>query len=222
MGIPAPIVEEGTPPPTPIAGIQLPRTPTPEETRIRLAQHEQKLNELVAATERVWGARDVDQRLDRIEKKLDGWAQTAIRNDEMIRSNLWPGVQKNTARTDELAERLAAAEQIALTLDRVAEKLDGFAGRLGAIETEQQLAAQRAESHEERDTKVAELVERIDGRVSALEQRNATEDATARVRRQTVAKIRPWWWSSKGVAAVVAAVATAITTIIAATSGGCT
>lgn len=218
MGIPAPVIEEGTPPPTRIP-IAISRTPTPDETREQLAQHARKLNELVDATERMWGARDIDKQLDRIETKLDGWAQTATRNDQMIKDVIWPGLQGNIARADELRERIVAAEQLTDTLRAVALKLDGFTDQLGEIKTEQRLAAERAEAHEATDARIYEAVEQLQADVGELKTARAVADSTAKIRR--AANVRPWWFSSKGVVAVAAGIAAAIGTIIAAASGGC-
>lgn len=190
------IAHEPTPPP-----VKLPRTPTPDDVR-------DKLNELTEAVGRVWDARNVCDRLDKIETKLDGWAQTATRNDELVNKVLWPRTQAEMARNDELSQRLSAAERVADSLDRVSLKLDGFADRIGKVEhatssLASDLAATTAQS---RDT--AARVSHNTTRIEKLEKRRAADTRELDMHRAS----QKWWrrHAGKALVGVLVAIGSAV------------
>jgi hypothetical protein len=209
--IPRVVAEDPTPPPQriPIAG----RTPTPDDVR-------EKLNELTDAVGRVWGVRDVDKRLDRMQDELGQNTRSTVRMEAVVDQMVLPALKEQMAKLDTCLHHLAASSHIAASVVQLGQKLDAFGGRFAAIEKAQGEAAIRFEEHDARDEQIAARVAHIEQDVGELKQARTVADTTAKVKKQT--GIRPWWFSSKGVAAVAVAIAGAIATVIAATQGGCT
>ncbi len=213
-GAPAHAIDDDkTPPPArlpilPAVG----RTPTPDEVR-RL---ETKVNELVDATARTWGARDVDKRLDRMQDDLADNTRSTIRMEALLDGLLGPLVKEQQAKLDMCMHHIAASSHQATAIISLGSKLDTVADRLSSIEVVQRAAAERFDAHDARDREFYALASHQGQRISALEQRQTVTDATAKIRR--MASRRAWWFSAKGVGVVAAALAAAVATVIAAAS----
>lgn len=219
-GIPVAVTrEDPTPPPQQMPA--LPRTVTGDnKLDVRLDTIEQQTRELTDAMADVWGARDVDKRLDRMRDDLAQNTRSTVRMEAVLGELVVPTIKETMAKLDTCMHHLAASSHLAATVATIVEKLDGHGGRFGSIEQAQATAAVRFDEHDKRDQEMAAAVNLIRADVDELKQARAVDDNTNKVTKM-VAKQRSWWFSAKGVSTVIAAVVAGVVAIIAATQGGC-
>lgn len=162
----------------------------------------------------------LDRHFERLDGRMDRHAERTTRA-ELLADDAQDAAKSLAPRLDTILTQLGDVKRLADGVERISARFEVHDKRLGAVETEQQLAKARFEDHDKRDKGIEATVHRIEKRVGELETANTVEDATAKVKKQ-VAKLRPWWLSGKGMATVIAAIAAAVATIYAAASaGGC-
>jgi hypothetical protein len=185
----------------------------------RLAELRDGLEAQARATARVWGARHDETRLDRMEARLD----RAIPNLERAVTSLdhWvPQLQSVMGQTSRMwEEHMSTSHKLKTFLeiewpraqkaiDGLTRTLDDAIGRLGRVEHGQQETTRNHGLMAADLRSVQGVVNSIDVRVTALEQRNRDADNQAKGGDLVVAKATKWASALKGVigAAIVAVV----------------
>lgn len=210
------VSEEPTPPP--IDAPPAPRTATVDRIDIEMRELRQRHNELAEAT---WSVRHlpetiakVDRTVEKIDGRLDGLAERVVRAEDKGEA-AWNHSKEIMPKLDIILGKLGDVGRLAEGVDKANASIEAQNERLTAVETEQQLAAQRFEAHDQRDKEIEATVGRIERDVAALQTARAIEDQTARIQKR-IAKARSWWFSAKGVSTVIAAIAAAAVAITAA------
>lgn len=175
------IDEEVTPPPT-----RLP-SPTPDDGRFD--RIERKVNELVDATSRTWGARDVDQRISRLETELKDNTRSTVRMEAVLGELVVPTIKEQMAKLDTCLHHIAASTHLAASVVVLGNKIDGHGARFDGIEKEQAIAAERFDAHDKRDEEIHEVAKDAVRRIVLVEKRLSIADTTAKIRKA----ILPWW-----------------------------
>jgi hypothetical protein len=206
------IEEEVTPPPTRLPSL-VGRTPTPDDGRFD--RIERKVNELVDATGRTWGARDVDQRIGKIELELNDNTKSTIRMEAVLGELVVPTIKEQMAKLDTCLHHIASSSHLAASVVAIGSKLDGIGARFDGIEKKQAIAAEKFEAHDARDGEIHEVAKDAVRRITLVEKRLAIHDTTAKIRKA----IMPWW-KADWVKAIGLAVAAAITAATAYYLGG--
>ena len=206
------IEDEVTPPPTRLPSL-VGRTPTPDDGRFD--RIERKVNELVDATSRTWGARDVDQRIDRLEKELKDNTRSTVRMEAVLGEMVVPHVKEQMAKLDTCLHHIASSSHLAAAVVVLGTKIDSHGARFDGIEKEQAIAAEKFDAHDQRDEEIHEVAKDAVRRIVLVEKRLAISDTTAKIRKA----ILPWW-RADWVKAIGLAVAAAITAATAYYLGG--
>ena len=206
------IEDEVTPPPTRLPSL-VGRTPTPDDGRFD--RIERKVNELVDATGRTWGARDVDQRISRLETELKDNTKSTVRMEAVLGELVVPTIKEQMAKLDTCLHHIASSSHLAANVVALGTKLDGIGKRFDGIEKEQAIASEKFDAHDARDLEIHALARDNATRLATVEKRLAIADSTARIRKA----IMPWW-RADWVKAIGLAVAAAITAATAYYLGG--
>ena len=210
------ITEEPTPPPIDAPPPPPPgRTPTPDRIDAELRELRKSHNQLAEAT---WSVRHLpgqvdkmDRTLEKIDERLDRFAERVVRAEDEGH-NAWDAAKQTMPKLDAILTQLGEVKRLADGVERTSASIEAQNKRLTAVETEQQLAAQRFEAHDQRDKEIEATVGRIEKDVAALKTAREVDGETAKVKKQ-VASLRPWWRSPKGMTTVIAGVAAAFGTI---------
>jgi chromosome segregation ATPase len=221
------VIEDPTPPPRPRPVVPLSRTPSPDEVRLALAAHQAQIEEHREAFARLWPARDITDRLGRLDRTLeklderfDRYAERVVRA-EHAGDAAWDAVKDLGPQLMQVVAIGGDVKRMAESMDRVSARFDVLDRRLSGVETEQQLAAQKFEAHDQRDQKMEQALGRVEIRVGAVEHQLAIADNTAKVvKHRDGAIVRLWLPVTKGIGAVLVAIAAAIGVVYAA-GGGC-
>lgn len=111
--------EESTPPPQ--------EPPRPDDLHERLDALDAAVREAISGVTRVWGARDLGERIDQVDEKLGAVAKSANQTEALVREYLGPQLQHWRAVTDGIAQQLpqllASTEALAITLRNLDDRL---------------------------------------------------------------------------------------------------
>ncbi len=239
-GVPIAVtVEEPTPPPQPMPVLSRVTTHDQKFTVI-----EQQLARVTEGLGDVWEARHTKQRFDKIDHtleklddRLDKYAERVV-TAEHAGSAAWSAVKDLGPKLDAIHKGLGETSRLADGVERIVARMDEHSNRLGSIEGEQKLAAERAKVHDDRVSQVASMTEENAAKIAqtaaeivALKQTHAlatnteavtkkvTSEVTARTKR--AAARRAWWFSAKGISTVFGSIVALVTGIAIAITQAC-
>jgi len=111
--------EESTPPPQ--------EPPRPVDLLERLDVLDAAVRDAIGGVARVWGARDLGERIDQVDEKLGAVAKSANQTEALVREYLGPQLQHWRAVTDGIAQQLpqllTSTEALGITMRNLDDRL---------------------------------------------------------------------------------------------------
>jgi len=210
--VPVHIDPEATPPPQ-----EPPKPETiegydsiPPPIKAQLAMLRDSVSETTAAIERVWGVRDVGPQIEKLEAEVAGYRRDIIESSAQLREFVMPAIKSLMARVETVTSTVERDRgrtgqfwdhdwpRIMAGIEKLDKRLDDLADRITRLEHSSDRMNQSVGGIAARVTSVEAINNALDVRITALERRNADQDAGDRRQAKLLS------WGRAGILALVA------------------